>query len=74
MTKRRISRKSDVLAYSAALEVVDSLDEAGRLIMYYIFIKASVKTKKQKEAKVTMAYFKQAIRRSRSKSNFQEAG
>lgn len=69
MAKRQTGRKSDILAYSAALEVVDSLDEAGRLIMYYIFHpNASVKTEKEKGAKnLAAAYFKQAIRRSRSK-------
>ncbi len=69
MERKRTSRKSDVLAYSAALEVIDSLDEAGRLILYYIFKpNASAKTEKQKDAKkLAAAYFKQAIRRSRSK-------
>ena len=69
MAKKRISRKSDVLAYSAALDVLDSLDDAARLILYYIFKpNASAKSKREKDAKaLAAAYFKEAANRSHSK-------
>lgn len=69
MAKVRTDRKSDVLAYSAALEVITSLDDAARLILYFIFHpNASVKSKREEYAKaLAAAYFKQAARCSRSK-------